>query len=115
MAKKLLILMLLSMACGRGYSDGDRVGTISKFSRKGLLVKSWEGEMVLGGLRRNSEGQAVANVWQFTVHDERLVAAFQKATDAGQTVRVKYSEWLVHGCTVDTDYEALSVAPVTGN
>jgi len=62
------ILALLLTACGRGYSEGERSGVIFKFSSKGLIWKSWEGEMNLGGMRG-----AVTNTWKFTLKDDRLL------------------------------------------
>lgn len=34
---------------GVNYSEGQRTGDVYKFSKKGLIYKSWEGEMYLGG------------------------------------------------------------------
>jgi hypothetical protein len=77
-----LVALMASMLVGCGeYSDGERVGTIQKFSRKGLIAKTWEGEMLLGGLKRKtvsgtdsnggstSSTSMVANVFEFTVED----------------------------------------------
>ena len=97
--------------CGRGYSDGARTGTIVKFSRKGLAIKSWEGEMVLGGMKMSSgeRPQLVANVWEFTVKDDGPVAAVQKAFESGKPVKVNYVEWVLSGCTMESGYEVVSV------
>ena len=74
-------IALLLAGCGE-YSDGVRIGTIQKFSYKGLVAKTWEGEMLLGGLKRktstdsngNSSTSMVANIWAFTVEDPALIA-----------------------------------------
>lgn len=92
--------MALGLAgCGE-YSDGERVGTIQKFSTKGLVAKTWEGEMLLGGLRRksNTDGNGntttsmVANIWMFTVEDPALIAKVQQLMESGTSVRAHYRQ-----------------------
>lgn len=67
------------------YSDGERGGVLRKFSRKGWLCKTYEGEMVL-------EPVNVANpvVWDFTVRDEAIVQQLTQAI--GQRVHLHYTE-----------------------
>lgn len=104
-------LMLFCVGCGRGldYSDGSRQGTIVKFSKKGVFCKTWEGEMVLGGLR-SSEGGAVANVWEFSVIDEKLVPLVQQAADSGERIKLSYHQGLFTGvCISNSDYFVTSV------
>lgn len=84
--------------CSGTYSEGSRVGTVSKFSLKGVTYKTWEGELLIGGMRstRDSDGnsQLVGNVWEFTVETDRkdLIDAIQNAMDHNQPVRLKYIE-----------------------
>lgn len=102
-----LSIALLLSGCFE-YSDGERVGTITKFSKKGWFCKTWEGEMYLGGLKKKttSNGEStttsmVANTWDFTVEDERLVPAIQKAMAAGDPVTLHYKEEMVSFCRSD--------------
>lgn len=80
------------------YSEGSRVGNITKFSLKGVSFKTWEGELVMGGVRTgvNSDGNSVVtgNVWEFTVDKDRkdLIDAIQNAMDHNKTVRLNYEE-----------------------
>lgn len=99
--KKIAALSIALVLCGCGeYSDGERVGVIQKFSSKGLVVKTWEGELLLGGLKRksstdsdgNSHTSMVANVWEFTVEDPELVAKVKALADAGEPVRAFYRQ-----------------------
>ncbi|RTL07760.1 type II secretion system protein [Candidatus Dependentiae bacterium] len=98
-----IVGILLTMVLGgiRGcstYSEGSRVGVITKFSLKGVSFKTWEGELLMGGMRNTvtSEGgsQLTANVWEFTVDKDRKdpVDAIQNAMDHNRTVRVVYEE-----------------------
>ena len=45
----ILILMVSLTGCGN-YSNGNRVGNITKFSEKGIIWKTWEGQLHLGGI-----------------------------------------------------------------
>jgi hypothetical protein len=81
------------------YSDGDRSGLLQKFSRKGWVCKTYEGELAL------SYVPGVAPVlWYFSVRDE---AVAQKVNQGlGKKVVVHYTEH--HGvpteCFGETDY-----------
>lgn len=115
--KKIGIIAMLLMAfmfigCGSNYSNGDRVGTISKFSKKGLLMKSWEGQMVLGGLVSNGDGGMNANTFNFTVTDPDVVEKIQTYMDSGFTVKVTYNEWLVSPPSMESGYEVTNVSKV---
>lgn len=106
MKKLLLAAALFCAGCGQGfdYSDGSRVGTVVKFSKKGAFCKTWEGEMVLGGVRASENG-AIANVWAFSVIDEKVVHAVQQAAEDGRRVKLTYHEGLLTGpCISETSY-----------
>jgi hypothetical protein len=49
------------------YSDGERAGTLQKFSHKGWLCKTWEGEL----MQPTAPGVA-PTVWTFTVRDDSV-------------------------------------------
>lgn len=51
------------------YSDGERTGVITKFSHKGMLIKTWEGELNMGGFDQGG----VATIWAFSVDDPVIV------------------------------------------
>jgi hypothetical protein len=81
------------------YSEGERAGVLQKFSRRGWICKTWEGEIamyVVGGV--------APQIWQFSVRDEATVAALNKAV--GRQVRLHYREHrgLPTSCFGDTDY-----------
>jgi hypothetical protein len=67
------------------YSDGDRSGILQKFSRKGWVCKTYEGELALSF----TPGLAPV-IWNFTVRDE---AVANKIKDAeGKRVVLHYRE-----------------------
>ena len=81
------------------YSDGERAGFLQKFSRKGWICKTWEGEMALVTLPGT-----VAERFAFTVRDDDL--ARQLTANIGTRVTVHYEQrkWIPTSCFGDTEY-----------
>jgi hypothetical protein len=94
--------------CGRGYSDGERVGTVVKLSNKGLMWKSWEGEMNLGGTVAGENG-AIPSTWRFHLTDPTLAPKFDAAMTSGKRVKVRYVQWAFSPVTQDSDYDVTSI------
>jgi len=81
------------------YSEGERAGVLQKFSKRGWICKTYEGEIamyVVGGV--------APQIWHFSVRDEATAAALTKAV--GRQVRLHYTEHpgLPTSCFGDTDY-----------
>lgn len=104
-----LASVFLGASGGCTKSDGSRVGIITKFSHKGLICKSWEGELVMGGMRTMSgaDGKTAlaANVFEFSVLDEDLVKQIQALMESGHRARLTYSQTFFHNPVKrDTSY-----------
>jgi len=67
------------------YSEGERAGYLQKFSKKGWLCKTWEGEILL-----SSMPGAIPERFAFTVRDEAVVKQLQSAM--GQRVQISYEQ-----------------------
>jgi hypothetical protein len=93
--KSVLGLALAVIAAGAGlytwttltwdYSDGDRAGLLQKFSRKGWVCKTYEGELalyVVTGVQ--------PEIWHFSVRDATL--ARQLSAAVGERVQLHYTE-----------------------
>ena len=70
----LAILFIMAAMCfgmlgNCNKSTGVRAGTLQKFSYKGFIHSSYEGELLLGGITVSSDGRTSANVWEFSVLD----------------------------------------------
>jgi hypothetical protein len=80
------------------YSDGDRSGTLYKFSRKGWICKTWEGELNI------TPTAAAPTVWRFTVRDDDVAKLVNQAL--GRPVVVHYSEHrgVPTSCFGETNY-----------
>lgn len=72
------------------YSDGERSGVVTKFSRKGMLLKTWEGELNMGGF----DTGGVATTWEFSVDDPEIVEELQQAQRAGGRWTLAYRQQL---------------------
>ncbi len=81
------------------YSDGMRAGVLQKFSRKGWICKTHEGELaqfIVAGVS--------PQIWEFSVRDATVSADLEKAV--GRAVRLHYTEHrgVPGSCFGDTPY-----------
>ena len=67
------------------YSEGTRAGYLQKFSKKGWLCKTWEGELLL-----SSMPGAIPERFSFTVRDDSLVPKLESTM--GQRVEINYEQ-----------------------
>ena len=67
------------------YSTGERAGWVQKFSRKGWLCKTWEGELSM-----ISMPGATPETFYFTVWDDKVAADINAAM--GRRVSLHYDE-----------------------
>ena len=109
-----------AMAGVGGYSDGYRMGRVTKFSVKGLMMKSGEGEIMLGKestawVVKNTDKdghvtQVVKNPWAFSTSS---AAATVIEKYQGQYVWVKYQQAMLASPGRDTEYTVEEITPVT--
>jgi hypothetical protein len=83
------------------YSEGDRAGVLQKFSRKGWICKTYEGELALYIV-----GGVAPQIWQFSTRDEEL--AKKLASAVGQQIQLHYTEHrgVPSNCFAETPYFA---------
>jgi hypothetical protein len=106
----LLIALYTLFMLWWSYSEGERAGVLQKFSKRGWICKTYEGEVaqyVVGGV--------APQIWNFSVRDEAVAEQLHKAV--GQQVRIHYEEHrgLPTSCFGETDYFATRfeiIAPV---
>lgn len=86
------VLFLMYASYGEGY----RVGNILKLSKKGVIFKTWEGELSQGfleGTQDSNAGGVATRIWYFTVNtDEAVIAQINHAIDSNKKVKVFYKE-----------------------
>jgi len=81
----LLVAAWFAFALNWSYSSGERAGWVQKFSHKGWICKTWEGELALVSL----PGGAVEKFF-FTVQDDTLAQKISAAM--GKRVSLHYEE-----------------------
>jgi len=81
------------------YSDGERAGFLQKFSRRGWVCKTWEGEILL-----TSMPGAIPEKFEFSVRDDDIAHQLQAA--AGKRVVLNYEQHkgVPSECFGDTEY-----------
>ncbi len=92
--KKILFIFIAVVVLGIGayftfiyyvpYSEGYRSGELIKFSRKGVLVKTWEGEI--------SHGLGGTNVFSFSVEDKERELIGKLKEFQGRYIKMSYKE-----------------------
>ena len=82
------------------YSEGDRSGVVFKTSRKGYLIKTWEGELnmgVVGPEDKPSQGSVAMKIWDFSVSDPEVAKVVEEHEEKGDRVTLYYKEPFVMG------------------
>jgi hypothetical protein len=95
----LLAAAYISLALEWSYSSGERAGWVQKFSRKGWVCKSWEGELALVSL----PGSTVEKFY-FTVHNAAVAQEIQAAVGKRVTLHYEEKVGLPTSCFGDTRY-----------
>jgi hypothetical protein len=80
-----LVLLYFWAALSWSYSDGERAGWVQKLSRKGVICKTWEGELALVTVPG-----ANTEKFMFTVRDPEV--AQQVYAAMGRRVSLRYEE-----------------------
>ena len=93
-----IIILLLAIAVFvflmmANYSSGFRAGVPTKISKKGVIIKTYEGTLNIGGLTNTSEG-AIPTTWDFTIKRsaDSVIAKIDKAIVNGDRVKLMYEE-----------------------
>jgi len=72
------------------YSDGTRTGLLQKFSRKGTIFKTYEGELILSSVSSNKNVALASEKFLFSVYDKDVALQLEKLQ--GKMVDVSYEE-----------------------
>jgi hypothetical protein len=81
------------------YSDGERAGYVQKFSRKGWLCKTWEGEMAMVTMPGT-----VAEKFAFTVTDNAVAAKLNAGVGKRMALHYEQHQWVPSSCFGETEY-----------
>ncbi len=99
MKKAISVFVLIALLLAGGYAywfyfnaygDGFREGVLQKFSRKGHLFKTHEGEIIQLGFGQRA-GQLHAQYFYFSVEDPVVADSLSRCV--GKRVRVHYTQY----------------------
>src|SRR6266481_3718909 len=102
-----LFALYIWLALTWTYSTGERAGYVQKFSKKGWVCKTWEGELAMVSLPG-----AMPEKFVFTVRDDPVAERINKTM--GQRVKLLYEQHkgLPTSCFGDTEYFVQDVQAV---
>jgi len=72
------------------YSDGERFGLLQKFSRKGNVFKTYEGELILSSVRGNANVAIASEKFYFSVGNKNVADQLMRLQ--GRNVTVHYEQ-----------------------
>lgn len=111
----LLLLLLIGgfalyvwVALSYSYSAGERAGFVQKFSKKGWICKTWEGELAMVNLPG-----AMPQIFQFSVRDDAVAEHVNQTL--GQQVALTYEQHVgvPTSCFGETQYFVTDVRGLT--
>jgi hypothetical protein len=108
----LLVVLVLAVLAGAlwtwfslswAYSEGERAGVLQKFSKKGWICKTYEGELALYVV-----GGVAPQIWYFSARDDKVAQELSAAV--GEHIRLHYTEHrgVPTSCFAETPYFAES-------
>jgi hypothetical protein len=81
------------------YSKGERTGYVQKFSQKGWLCKTWEGELTMLPLQG-----MVPEKFSFSVRDDRLAADITKSMGKKMALVYEQHKGVPTRCFGESEY-----------
>src|SRR5688572_16221018 len=105
-----LIVILLGglwtwFALNWSYSEGERAGILQKFSRKGWVCKTYEGELAMSIVPG-----VTPTIWEFSVRDDRVIPELNAAIGKRVVLHYKEHRGIPTDCFGQTDYFVDSVS-----
>lgn len=111
----LLILIagfsLYYIICGLTYSEGTRSGVLTKVSKKGIIFKTYEGELNVGGLNQGDGTIMPLSIFKFSAREKSLYDQLEAAQ--GKKVVLHYKQVIKNFFWQgESDYFVYQVSPV---
>jgi hypothetical protein len=103
----LLLSLWTAVALNYSYSSGKRGGYLQKFSRKGWLCKTWEGEIAMANIPGT-----MPEIFSFSVRSDSVAQELNKRI--GQRIAIDYEQHrgVPGNCFGETQYYVTHVEPV---
>jgi hypothetical protein len=91
------------------YSDGERAGYVQKFSRKGWLCKTWEGELAMANLPGT-----LPQLFLFSVREPAVAEQINQSMGRRVALHYEQHKGVPSSCFGETEYYVTQVQPVAG-
>lgn len=104
-----IIVLFVLYALGAryfSYSSGERAGYVQKFSQKGWLCKTWEGEMA-----QTTQPGVPPLMWDFTVRNDSIAAAINSQVGKRVALHYRQHKGVPTTCFGETEYYVDGVSP----
>jgi len=102
-----IAMLYLWIAVSWSYSTGERAGYVQKFSKKGWLCKTWEGELAMANLPG-----AMPEIFPFSARDDAVATRINE--NLGSRVVLTYEQHLpLPSCFAETEYWVKTIRRVT--
>ena len=111
----LLFALWSFITLSMSYSTGDRAGYVQKFSKKGWICKTWEGELAM-----STVPGSMPQIFTFSVRDDRVAQQIQeimRTQDGRVSLTYEEKKGVPTSCFGETDYfvtEARPIGPPAG-
>jgi hypothetical protein len=104
----LYITAKAGLALAFTYSSGERAGFVQKFSQKGWLCKTWEGEMA-----QTTQPGTPPLIWDFTVRNDSIATAINALIGKRVVLHYRQHKGIPTSCFGETEYfvDGVSAAP----
>jgi len=90
----LIAVSVVMMSCMENYSNGERIGLVTQFSKRGMIYKTWEGHLNITQTGMNS-----ADGFDFSIDrkdkknsNDRSIPLLDSAASLGWKVKLIYHE-----------------------
>lgn len=100
-----------------GYSEGERTVDVYKFSFKGLIWKSWEGEGYIGGVHSTGGDSPRLEMdrFYFSIESDdfaekrEIIETLKLCAQERKICTIQYKQWFKRPIYVGSSYEVIGV------
>lgn len=82
--------LLFIWVAGWTFSEGTRAGELIKVSKKGVVFKTFEGQLNLGGFQSSDNAGIVGNIWEFSTTQPEVYTRLQELE--GKKIKLHYRQ-----------------------
>src|SRR3978361_84990 len=74
------------------FAEGTKAGVLNTFQRKGVLFKTYEGQLIQSGFRGNPTTAIQSNQFSFSVTDEKVAQTLMQ--NSGKDMELHYKRYI---------------------